>query len=501
MSDDNGIPPSEVIIQDLYSQLNRRCKKAGNARLRISEKKIIELIFARAQEFGVPLSAEAFQLLPYIKNGDIDYDERVFNVLKMLFHSSDFNAQNEAVSAISDNFYVWSRYFSFKRFKDLVDDHLQMRNIFRYMHFDSFFNSMEIYEAVIRDLDFDYSMVHDTYRFSNKEIHIIGEYKHLLKVHKTVVTSLLQVFSYLAVDKDKSKQVYEEIVSYISDLDYLDVFTRKDDPVHLAEEAFLMSGTRDYRVTDQNTASHILDLADLSAREGNFDRNAFFLLPYITVNDLHSFRIQQILKSALSPDSKIRQKAFETMIMDFEIWLTFVTTEHVNYMINMPLLVNADQDSLKNIRLDLKQLIKVMNILENVAERKFFHPIYLENLLFGTLIKLVKNGRRFYIRRMAIVVSLRLHANLFRNHPDLYDGYHPYFYDNVLQTLGCMNRLWNGNSYLCEKMLQVIRENESLFGIYPSDFELEKKQSTNDVERMVEKIRVDWINSVRLSVI
>lgn len=501
MSVDNDITPSEVIIQDLYSQLNRRGQKAGKASLEISDKEIIELIFDKVQQPSYPLFAEAFQLLSYIKNGCPDYDERVFNVLKMLIHSSDFSAQHEVISAISDDFYVWSDHFSFKGIKALVDDHLQMREIFRYMHFDAFFNSMEIYEAAIRDLDFDKSMVHDTYQFSYKENHIIGEYKHFLKIHRTIVTSLLQVFSYLAVDTDKSKELYEEIVSLISELNYLNIFTRKDDPVHLAEEAFMMSVAPDYRITDKNTASRILDLADLALREGNFNGKVFKVLPYITVTELHLFRIQQILESALSHDSKIMQQAFETVIMDLEIWLPFLKTEHVNTMINMPVLVDAGHGALKSIHLDLKQLIKVMNILEHVAERQFFHPIYLENLLFSVLNKLVKDGRKIYIRRMAVVASLRAHCNLFRNHRDLYDGYHPYFYDNLLAGLTWMDKLWNENSYLCGEMLQVIRANEPLFGLYSDDFDSQLEQTPKDIEGMIEKIRDGWMRSARLSVV
>ena len=361
---------------------------------------------------------------------------------------------------------------------------------------------MEIYEAALNDVDHDKSIIHDISQFSYEENNILSEYKHLHKIKKRIVTALLQVFSYVAVDANKSRQLYDEIVSFVSDLNYLSEFTKKEDPVHAVVEEFAIYGnTPDYCITDKNTARHILDLADLSVREGNFDNKVFVMLPYIKVTDLHLFRIQQILKSALSPDSEISEETFAIMIIAFERWLPYLTTEHIKYLINIPMLVHPEQESSRNIRLEFKQLLTVMNIIEHVAERKFWHPIYLENLIFSMLNKIVDEGRKIYIRRMAIVASLSIHSNLFRSHPDIYDGYHPYYYDNLYGVLGGMQKVWSGGSHVCLRMLQIIIENDKLFGVYPSEPDPQKQQNAGNIEQIIEKIRKNWVQSGRLSVI
>ena len=502
MSDKDSNHSAEELIRHLIVQLKGCFNRVGKNRIQISDNKIIDLIFDTVQKPGDPLFAEAFQLLPYIKNEALDCNAKVLDSLKYVFHSAEYNTLNKVVSDISGDFYVWSDYFSFKSIKALVNDHPQMKELFSYKDFDAFFNSMEIYEAALNDVDHDKSIIHDISQFSYEENNILSEYKHLHKIKKRIVTALLQVFSYVAVDANKSRQLYDEIVSFVSDLNYLSEFTKKEDPVHAVVEEFAIYGnTPDYCITDKNTARHILDLADLSVREGNFDNKVFVMLPYIKVTDLHLFRIQQILKSALSPDSEISEETFAIMIIAFERWLPYLTTEHIKYLINIPMLVHPEQESSRNIRLEFKQLLTVMNIIEHVAERKFWHPIYLENLIFSMLNKIVDEGRKIYIRRMAIVASLSIHSNLFRSHTDIYDGYHPYYYDNLYGVLGGMQKVWSGGSHVCLRMLQIIIENDKLFGVYPSEPDPQKQQNAGNIEQIIETIRKNWVQSGRLSVI
>ena len=505
MSENDSNHSAEELIRHLIVQLKGCFKRVGKPRIQISDKKIIDLIFDKVQKPGDPLFAEVFQLLPYIKNEALDCNAKIFDSLKKVFHSSEFNTLNKVVSAISDDFYVWSDYFSFKSIKALVNDHPQMKELFSYKDFDAFFNSMEIYEAALNDVDHDKSIIHDISQFSYEENNILSEYKHLHKIKKRIVTALLQVFSYLAVDANKSKQMYDEIASFVSDLDYLSEFSKKEDPVHVLESEFLKSDKNPRKlITGKDTANCILDFAELKIKEGVFDSRIFQLLPVIHVKgltDLHSYRIQRIVQSAFSPDSEISQQVFEQMLFDLERWLPYLTTVHIKSFIDSPLLAHAHQESLQLVRLDLKELLTVMNIIEHVAERKFWHPIYLENLIFGMLNKIVEGGRKIYIKRMAIVASLSIHSNLFRNHPDIYDEYHPYFYDNLWGVLRDMQKVWNGSSRVCLRMLKIIRENDKLFGVYPSEPDLQKQQNARNIEKIVEKIRKNWVQSGRLSVV
>ena len=200
MSENDSNHSAEELSRHLIVQLKGCFKRVGKPRIQISDKKIIDQIFDTVQKPGDPLFAEVFQLLPYIKNEALDCNAKIFDILKKVFHSSEFNTLNKVVSAISDDFYVWSDYFSFKSIKALVNDHPQMKELFRYSDFDAFFNSMEIYEAALNDSDFDKSLIHDVSQFSHEENNVLSEYKHLRKIKRIIVTSLLQVFSYVAVD-------------------------------------------------------------------------------------------------------------------------------------------------------------------------------------------------------------------------------------------------------------------------------------------------------------
>ena len=506
MSNDNVNPPADELLRDLYSQLNKISNIAGKGGIVISDKKVIDVIFGEVKKCNAPQFIEAFKLLPYIEGVGQDYSKSIFGILKQIIHLSEFSASlsEKVISAISSDFYAWSDYFTLANIKEIVKKDDLSEEIFKSKGIDHFFNSIEIYENAATGIKVDRSLLHDTALYSTEENLIFNEGKHLLKIKRTMVISLLRALTNRFDNADESKKKFDDLDSFVCDLNYLTEFSKKTDPEQVAVNEFVKSDRINYLITDKETAKQVLDLADLRIKEGNFDRVVFSLLPYIKVEgeslyDLHSFRIQRILQSALSPGSKIIQQISEIMIFDIERWLSNLTTEHIKYLIDVPMLAHAEQESLNIVRLDFKQLLKVMNIIDNVAERKFNHPVYLEFLLFSVLNNIVENGRKIYIKRIAVVASLSIHANLFRNHPDLYGGYHPYFYNKLLSNLKGMQQVWNGDSHLCLKMLQLIGENDKLFGVYPKKLGFQK-QTARNVEKIVEKIRKNWMESARLAV-
>ena len=64
-----------------------------------------------------------------------------------------------------------------------------------------------------------------------------------------------------------------------------------------------------------------------------------------------------------------------------------------------------------------------------------------------------------------------------------------------------MQKVWNGSSRVCLRMLQIIRENDKLFGVYPSEPDPQKQQNAGNIEQIIETIRKNWVQSGRLSVI
>ena len=85
MSDKDSNHSAEELIRHLIVQLKGCFNRVGKNRIQISDNKIIDLIFDTVQKPGDPLFAEAFQLLPYIKNEALDCNAKVLDSLKYVF--------------------------------------------------------------------------------------------------------------------------------------------------------------------------------------------------------------------------------------------------------------------------------------------------------------------------------------------------------------------------------------------------------------------------------
>ena len=104
-------------------------------------------------------------------------------------------------------------------------------------------------------------MLYDTAVCTTEENHIFSEYKYLLKIKRTVVVLLLRALANRYHNAEEANKAFNDLESFVGDLNYLVEFTRKDDPVRVVVEEFVKYGKYndipDYCITDKNTVSHI----------------------------------------------------------------------------------------------------------------------------------------------------------------------------------------------------------------------------------------------------
>ena len=433
---------------------------------------------------------EAFELLPYIQLSNPNYfNKKIFKAINSAFHSADHTTLIRMIAVISDHFHIWSHYFSFENIEMIFSQSPKWKLIFPEDFYELFY-PVKSYLKAIEILE--NKRVRGP-RFLNEIRHNgMSETEHFFKLRKFAVISFLNTFAYLAVNPEKSEEIYNELMNSLPDFYYLDSMKNLEYNEKMIKEEYnkAVKYKNHYVLKDAQIASQVLNAVDLNVGQIKFQYEAFALIPYIQVSDpldFYSYRTQNAVKSILlTQNVEILYQTLPVLFDNFEKWSAYINLEDLIYLKKSPVWYEEKSSRvLMPVYSTIEEIIDISSILHNAHYSKQSLN-FLESTLDTVLLDYIGNGQNAYIKRLAVLASLKVYAHLFERYSPLYEK-HLYFYHNLMAVLDKMALLWDENSHVCSSMLDVILANDQLFEVFVENKNSAKQLS--NIHELIEKIR------------
>ena len=276
-------------------------------------------------------------------------------------------------------------------------------------------------------------------------------------------------------------------------------------------EYYKLAQNRDHVLTDTEMIRWLLDRSDV---RGKFSHMAFALLPAIQAKEgptgSDPFRIKETVRFVLkSQEPTIIIGALKVIFDQFERWMPFISRYDLyqlegSSVWQSPLL--KKQPLMAELKRTVSNLQFVMKSNEEsilyYQNRNYEKAEALEHQWVKTFsANIVNTPNNIAIKRLSVIVALRIYSTLHKYNPEVYQKPHPTFQNSVLLWLDFMADHWDGGAPFSRQALELILQNENLFGVRKSEMDPQKAHSKEDIQEMVRKIRKKIIADYNIPVI